>query len=105
MADFKPNITRTLSLSGGSEVAHATVTRISCKANQGWSWSAVVNSDSGPDPYQSLFTPTKSTGRTAWETAGPHPICWITLETSRTDRAPLDLLSWKWVEWTLPEQK
>jgi len=56
MADFKPNFTRTLSLSGGAEVAHATVSRIGCKANQGWSWSAVVNSASGPDPYQDLFT-------------------------------------------------
>lgn len=56
MSDFYPNFTRTLSLSGGAQVAHATVSRIGCKANQGWSWSAVVNSASGPDPYQDLFT-------------------------------------------------
>ena len=79
MADFKPNITRTLSLSGGSEVAHATVTRISCKANQGWSWSAVVNSDSGPDPYQSLFTPYKIDWTDGLGNSRTSPdLCWIT---------------------------
>lgn len=56
MADFKPNFTRTLSIAGGAEVAHASVTSISCKANQGWSWSGVVRSNSGPSLYQDLFS-------------------------------------------------
>lgn len=56
MSDFYPNFTRTLSLAAGGEVADSTVSSISCKANKGWSWSGVVNSASGPDPYQDLFT-------------------------------------------------